>query len=193
MSDDIISSGFDTLSNSLGVEYEEDVHVDDMVEAEEFKSEIDDDELRDKCDVAISNIETEVQTIEDKKVSLQTQLTSAKIRDVEFLTTEIKSLILSSKGVLRTLESEIKVGAQARMYEVYGGLLNSITAQYKELRQLNESVAKFIIENKKQNLEEVKVDQKMTLTSADLNKMVAEAQENNSLDAIDATFEIEDE
>ena len=162
----------------------------ELEDEDEFDSDEDDDDNDE--DKSLITVEDQFNEINVKKDEIQNKMSSIKINDVEFLTSEIKTLIESSKGVLTTLERDITIGASPRMYEVYSGLLNAITSQYKELRQLNEAVAKVVIENKKQNLEEFKVDQKMRLTGNELLDMIHDANENNSLKAIDAEFEIQE-
>lgn len=186
---------FESLDNALDVKFEDEMKEVELNKKlyEKFTSMAEEENIKDKSETAISDIESEVRDIEIKKDEIEHQITSAKIRDVEFLTTEIKSLIISSKAVLNTLEGDIKIGAAPRMYEVYATLLNAITTQYKELRQLNESVAKLIIENKKQNLETVKEDHKMMLSGNELLNMISDAQDNSELNDIDAEFIIEDD
>ncbi len=149
--------------------------------------------MKTQSEDVMTNIQNEVANINDAKENIETALQSARIKDSNFLEKEIKSLILSSKTVLETLQRDIKVGAAPRMYEVYATLLNAITSQYKELRNLNESIAKFVIENKKQNLEEVKEDHKMVLSSTDALSLYMDAKEASQMDTIDAEFDIVDD
>jgi len=186
---------FSTLSDALGVPYDEDFSIDATNEKlmEDFgkMTKIEDEELRKAPSSTLELLQNEVVVIDEKKDSISYQLTTAKIHDVEFLSTEIKSLIVSSKGVLRILERELVLGSTPSMYEVYTKLLNTILAQYKELRQLNEAVAKLILENKKHNLEETKEDHKMILSGNELLDMINDVSNNNSLDSIDTEFELE--
>ena len=187
-----IGETFKQLSDSLGTDYDEEL-TDEEINTElnkEFKSNVRDPELKNKAENVFEVAQQEIYEIEERKEDIQNQLVSAKIKDVDFLTHEIKSLILSTKRVLGTLEKDIKIGSSARMYEVYAGLVNAITAQYKELRQLNEAVAKFIIENKKQNLDEKKEEHKMVLNSNEMLDMYMQVQKDSQLNAIDADFEI---
>lgn len=160
---------------------------------EEFSSELKDKELKTESTELIGNIQNEVDMINQRKELLEEELEIARIKDSGFLEKEIKSLILSSKNVLQTLEKDIKIGSAPRMYEVYATLLNAITAQYKELRNLNESIAKFVIENKKQNLDEKKEEHKMMMDSNDALNMYMAAKNASQMDSIDADFDIVDE
>jgi len=190
--DDVIES-FSSLDELFGVEFEKEQSIKDIDdELSTFKSNVNDPVLKKDANTLMKDIKTEIAEIDTKKEELQTNLVGARIKDSEFLELEIKSLILSSKRVLQTLEKDIKVGAQPRMYEVYATLLGAITSQYKELRNLNESIARFVLENKKQNFEEVKEEHKMIMSSSDLLSMYQNAKDNSQMDALETTFDIVD-
>ena len=186
---------FHKLGNALNAEYVPEQNMDEVDKQikEEFSSVIPDEDLKFKSNDVMGDIQREVININTRKDEIETALQTARIKDSNFLETEIKGLILSSKTVLQTLERDIKVGAAPRMYEVYATLLNAITGQYKELRNLNESIAKFVIENKKQNLDEVKEDHKMLLNSNDALDMYMAAKEASQMDTINAEFDIVDD
>ena len=186
---------FNKLGKVLDTEYVEEVSLKEIDEhiKEEFSSVIDDEDLKLKSVDVVENIQREVININTRKDEIENALTTARIKDSNFLEKEIKGLILSSKNVLETLEKDIKIGAAPRMYEVYATLLNAITGQYKELRNLNESIAKFVIENKKQNLDEVKEDHKMMMNSNDALDLYMAAKEASQMDSIEADFDIVDE
>lgn len=141
----------------------------------------------------VKSISGELTTLSEKTEQISNALTTARIQDSEFLEREIKSVMLSSKRVLETVEKNIKIGASPRDVEVYATLLNAITGQFKELRNLNESMAKLVIENKKQNLEQVKEDHKMMLSSTDALDMLMKARNNSKTNAINADFDIIDD
>jgi len=183
---------FHNLSDALETDYDEEL-TEKQLNTEfnkSFQSSASVAKVRNQSNDTFELIEQELNEIDIRKDDLENQLVSAKIRDVDFLTREIKSLILSSKRVLSTLERDIKIGSAPRMYEVYASLLNAITSQYKELRQLNEAVAKFIIENKKQNLDEVKEEHKMVMNSTDMLNMFMNAKNNSEIETLNADFEV---
>jgi len=115
------------------------------------------------------------------------------IRDTDFVSNEIKCLIESSKGVLNRLDSDIKIGSKASMYEVYSQLTNSITAQLKELRQLHESVAKVKMDKGKKSLVDGEISDKIELTSEQLLDMINKAAERSEMKEIKAEFKVDDE
>ncbi len=200
MSNDIdsindIHRSFFSIGESLDAEFVEEASMEDIDEQikEEFSSDIDDKELKSQSTDLMVNVQQEVANINTKKEEIEQALTTARIKDSNFLEKEIKGLILSSKRVLETLEKDIKIGAPPRMYEVYATMLNAITGQYKELRNLNESIAKFVIENKKQNLDEVKEDHKMVLNSNDALDLYMQAKDESQMDAIEADFDVMDD
>jgi len=167
-----------------------------LAEEDEEDCPIEFEKMKNSTNIVMNEIKNDVLEIDTMMSNINTNipnaLSTANIRDSEFLEREIKSVLLSSKRVLGTLEKDIKIGAAPRMYEVYATLLGAITNQHKELRNLNESVAKFIIENKKQNLEEVKEDHKMMLSSNDVLDMFINAKNDSNMGAIDADFDVMD-
>lgn len=154
---------------------------------------VEDDMLNVKTnDPKMIAVQDSINSIEQKKELLSDHINNAQIKDSLFLENEIKALILSSKSVLNTLEKDIKIGSQPRMYEVYATLLNSIIGQYKELRQLNEAVAKLLIESKKVNIDEKAENRKSIMTSKEALDMVMNARLHSNMNAISTQFEIMD-
>ena len=164
-----LSAAFDGLNTAFDTSYEDD--------AEEVK--------------AVQVIENEIADIEKRKNDVKSGL--IQMDDADFLTKEIKSLVLSSRDVLQRLDDEIKIGSNGRMWEVYAGMMNAISNQYKELRQLNESVVKFNIEQKHKNIGDVQGGDKIALTADQLLDMVRAASEKSEINKVEANFTIEDE
>ena len=192
--EDMVTS-FKSIDDELNTEFIQEVTVEEIDKhiAEEFGSVVNNKELRDESQMLMDNIQSTVADINQKKDEIEVSMGGARITDSNFLEKEIKSLILSSKSVLQTLENDIKIGSAPRMYEVYATLLNAITSQYKELRNLNESVAKFVLENKKHNLEETKEDHRIGLSSNDALNMYIKAKESSQMSNIDTEFDIVDD
>lgn len=140
----------------------------------------------------MKSIGSELTSMSEKTNQISNALGVARIQDADFLDREMKSVMLSSRRVLEIVEKNIKIGSSPRDVEVYSSLISSITGQFKELRNLNESMAKFVLENKKQNLDEVKEDHKMMLSSNDALNMLMQARTNSKTNAIDADFDILD-
>jgi hypothetical protein len=137
----------------------------------------------------IVKLQDEIQEIEDKKDKIKTGL--IEIEDADFLDKELKTLMVSSRSVLVKLEQELKIGSTARMYEVYAGMLNSLTAQYKELRQLNESVAKLKYDQNVKNPLSMAANNKILLSSDQLLDMIQDASNSSNMNAIEVDFEVE--
>jgi len=190
-----LSGTYKKLNKVLDTTFEKELFIEDIDKQikKDFKSELDDEDLKFKAVNTMDDIKREVVNINTRKDELQEILYSAKIKDASFLEKEIKSMILSSRRVLSTLEKDIKLGSAPRMYEVYATLLNAITGQYKELRSLNEAIAKYVLENKKQNLDEVKEEHKMVMNSNDALDMYMAAKESSQMDTVTAEFDILDE
>lgn len=115
-----------------------------------------------------------------------------RIAEVDYVSDEIKNLITLSKSVLTRLDSTIKIGATARLFEVYSQLSNSIVTQLKELRQMNESVAKLKIEEQKKNKNIFGSGNKITFTSNQLLDIITNAQARSEIKTIVPEFIIDD-
>lgn len=170
-----LSAAFEGLDEAFDTEFEEDTIFTDSIPED------------DKVTTAIAvrepvQLPEKVVTDDDKT-----------LRDTDYVAHEIKCLIQSSKSVLDRLDSDIQIGSQPRMYEVYSQLTNSITAQLKELRQLGESVAKIKIDQGKQKLEDIGNNDKIQLTSEQLLDMLDKAKERSEINEIEADFDIQDE
>lgn len=139
----------------------------------------------------VAKIENNIKEIDTKKKDLKNNL--VVMNDVPYIKEELMTLISSSKNILEKLEDDIKVGSPARMYEVYATLLNSITNELKELRQLNYDAAQLEIEqNKKKSLSELNPNDKVLLSSDALLDMISTASKQSEMNRIDADFEIQD-
>jgi len=181
---------YKNINDVFNAEFIEELSVDELNKqiSEEFSEVLGDKETN----ALMKSIGNELTSLSAKTEQISRSLAIAEIHDAEFLEREMKSVMLSSRRVLETVEKNIKIGASPRDVEVYASLINAITGQFKELRNLNESMAKFVLENKKQNLEEVKEDHKMVLSSNDALDMLMNARSNSKTHAIDADFDIVD-
>ena len=141
----------------------------------------------------VVEIKKEITDITEKKNAIKHNLVT--MQDTPYIRQEIMGLVQSSTMIVGKLETDLKVGSPARMYEVYATLLNSVTNALKELRQLNLDVANLEVEQtKKMTIEDVKgPDDKISLSAGDLLKMVKAAGEESQIAQIDADFKIEDD
>lgn len=167
-----LSAAFDGLNTAFNTSYDH-----DDVDAEDVK--------------AVQVIENEIADIEKRKNDVKTGL--IEMQDSDFLTKEIKSLVLSSRGVLQRLDDEIKIGSNGRMWEVYAAMMNAISNQYKELRMLNESIVKFSMEQKHKNINDIQGNDKIALTADQLLDMVKAASDKSEMNNVKAEFTIEDD
>ena len=150
---------------------------------------VDNDDFETDTSAVLESLEKEIEVITDKKNAL-TMKAKEPLGDYNFVTSEIKSLIFSSRSVLNTLEQDIQVGASARMYEVYAQLLNSVTGTIRELIQMNQGIAELHLKDKKIE----KTDGKRSLTAEKVMDIIANAvKERTPMDAVDAEFTIEEE
>lgn len=167
-----LSAAFEGLDDSFDTKFENEKS---LVEAERRE---------------IQELQDEMDSIEERKNKIKNTL---QIEDSGYLNKEIKACIYSARSVLDRLDSDIKIGSSARMYEVYAALLNSITAQYKELRQLNEAIVKINMDQNKKSFSNMKADENISLTANQLLIMIKTASDNSEIKKIEAKFEIENE
>jgi hypothetical protein len=174
MSEDLNKEAFEGLDTAFNTEYKEDKQ-NSLITASKNE---------------VQELQDEIKDLELKKDEIKSNI---RIEDEEYLKTEIKSLMWTSKSVLERLESDIKIGSEARMYEVFGGLVNSLTMLMKELRNLNESIIKIKLEqNSKKTLSELGQNDKIALSSNQLAEMILAASEKSEFNKIEADFEIDD-
>lgn len=143
----------------------------------------------------VEKIKNEIEIIDQKKNAIaEKDIASISLEDQKFLQDDLKTLIMISRTVLSRLEADIKIGTQARTYEVYARLLDAVTNQYKELRELNKTIVDIQLERNKllepqnNNIN----NNKISLTPEQLLNMVDKARESSSLNKIEATFTIQD-
>lgn len=139
----------------------------------------------------LDHIKQEIAEIESRKGQLVDQNKKFVIKDQKFLDMEIKSLILCSRTVLKRLEQDIQVGAEPRKYEVFAQLANSVTAQYKELMELNRMIIDLDVKSNEMDYDKMG-KKKISMTADQLLEMVEKASEKSQMKEIDATFEVGD-
>jgi hypothetical protein len=165
--DNMNNPSFDKISQRLGTTFEQDV----------------------------SAAETQLQTISDRKNQIQEQVTQKNelaLRDQEYLLTEIKLLIQSTLSVLERLDQDIKVGTEARKYEVFAALTNAVTGQLKELRELNKMIADMeIFKNHETGKSNTQVNVEMN--GKDLLDWLDKVRSEREIDRIDPEFNIMDD
>jgi len=140
---------------------------------------------------SVSAAETQLQTIEDRKLEIQqaTRKGELVLKDQEYLLMEIKGLIQTTLSVLTRLDQDIKIGTEARKYEVFAALTNSITAQLKELRELNKMIADIeIFKDPDNNKSKTQINVEMN--GRDLLDWLDKVRSEREIDRIDPTFNV---
>lgn len=137
-----------------------------------------------------ANVESDVALIESKKNELLDKIKSKStdlLKDQDYLDFEMKSLISDSKSVLMKLESDIRIGANARQFEVYAKLTDSIMNSINSLVNMNKMLWDMDrAENKPNKPQEAS----FVFDSNQLLSFVHNIQKNNSLNEVDANFKI---
>jgi len=133
--------------------------------------------------------------METKKKLLSTDLNNLSLADSEYMKTEIVHTLATLETVIDKLTQDIKHGSPPRMFEVLGTLINSKITAIKELRDLNKTISDIDYRDKRKPEQGAGTGPKnltINITSSDLQNMVKEASELNSMKEVDAHFEISD-
>ena len=145
--------------------------------------------------IETSAIDNELQVIGDKKNELTNVIKSKNeitLEDKEYIETELKYLIAKNKNILDTLSEEIRVGANARFYEVYAKLSDSIVNSLRELREMNKVIYDMNLMKNGFQAQDNEDSNKNLFTANQMLEMIKSAKDNSQLNKIDATFEIID-
>lgn len=136
---------------------------------------------------------SQLQTIDERRQQIQKQVTDKKdlaLRDQNYLLTEIKLLIQTTLSVLERLDQDIKVGTEARKFEVFAALTNSVTAQLKELRELNKMIADMEI-FKDPDLGKPKTQINVEMDGRELLEYMDKIRAESEINKVEASFDIE--
>lgn len=142
---------------------------------------------------AIAEIKGELDLIEEKKQKLVEQSQDLMLMDQDYIRDGLKTLIIGSANVIDKLQCDIKIGTAPRVYEVYARLIDSATAQYRELRELNRDIATVSIEKGKFNVGNMGSGDAISLKPEQLIDLIESAKEQSQVNKIDADFKIEDD
>jgi len=141
-----------------------------------------------------AEFDNQLKTLEEEKSKAITKVNDGieTLEDKAYLQEELKILISSAMEVLNICKENIKIGSNARDKEVYFGGVSKVVEAIKELRELNKTVREIQIDvatpKTTNNLTvNMKMDSRSMLKY--LNKLET-AQKENSLNAIDAEFNI---
>jgi hypothetical protein len=162
---DTTSASFENLSNALNTSF--------------------------SADDSFQEVQKAMIDIENRKQIILSKINDKKneiFRDENYLEFELKTLILESRSVLQKLSSDIKIGSEARMYEVYAKLLEAITKQYTEIREIN----RMIFDMNKDTEEGSKSKApKFEFDSNQLLDFVDKVRKNNLMNDIKVDFKVE--
>lgn len=117
------------------------------------------------------------------------------INDKIYMESEIKETICGLDDVMRLLRDDIKIGTKPRTHEVYASLAKIKIDAIKELRELNKNVVEMKLVKAKaagtSSNKNIMVNN-YNMNSNDLLDMVIKAKKNNSLNNIEAKFQIDE-
>lgn len=139
--------------------------------------------------------------LEEKKNELVQRAESTddiRIEDAEYMRYELKMLIMNSLCVLEKLSQDIQIGSKVREHEVYFSGVGSVRDIIKELRELDKNIADLkLAKQKTEKAESGKLNNNGTInnfyvSNEELEEMMDHASKNNSLNDVEAKFQIND-
>lgn len=141
----------------------------------------------------IKEVDKDINVIEIKKNEIVTKVktTPTLYQDQDFIRTELKTLIMSSRTVMYKVEQDIKIGADARKIEVYAKLLEAVGKQYQSLMELDKNIFEAQVRTNSFDISNLG-NNRISLSSEQLLDMINKASSESQMNAIDAHFEIKD-
>jgi len=141
---------------------------------------------------ASPKLKKELVKLEEKKNELIQAIKSQPvIKDQDYISDSIKTLIEQNKTILNKLATDIKIGSTATQYIAYSQLSNAVLNSIKQLQDLNKMIAEremFI------NPDADKPSTKnITMSASELMEMLNRARKESQLNKVDATFTIEED
>lgn len=146
-----------------------------------------------KFDKEVELVKNDIQTIENRKEIVKAQAKNpAVFQDEDFIRSELRTLIMSTRTVQYKVEQDIKIGCDNRKIEVYSKLIESIGKLYNSLLELNKSIFEARVKTGQVDIEDIG-NNKISLSSEQLLDMINKASERSEMNAIEADFEVENE
>ncbi len=142
------------------------------------------------------DVKEQYEIIESKKNELVevTEKNEISLQDKEFLQNSLKDLIKSNNDLLTLLRDDIKIGANPRQVEVYAKFNDSVTNQLKELKELNKTIMDTEVLQDNISPDNNKGgDVNIQMSGKEMLEFYKEFKKENSLDKVDAEFEVEEE
>lgn len=162
----------------------------------------------------LENTKNELAVVDQEKNELSqkigeiSNLPSVDVKDREFIESKCKKMIDRCEKIMDHLDNDIGEEGQSiplaqrpRFYEAYATMVNAISIQVRELRELNKMVMGIEMVNNEQLAKQIEQEQNeqrkvkeksVSLTMTELAEFIKKADTNNQLNAVDATFEILD-
>jgi hypothetical protein len=125
------------------------------------------------------------------------------IENKEYLDEKIKKIVVRCENMLDNLESDMesfenddddarkfmgRMTLKIAAYNAYSCLVNAITGNVRELRELSKMLLGVNLLNTKDD--EEKDNKNIKMSSGDLLKIINNAKENNSMNEVDAEFKV---
>ena len=138
-----------------------------------------------------SAIKNEVQEFTNETKELA-NVSINTLEDKQYIQDGIKKTLEMGTSVLEKLKSDIKVGSNPRMYEVFSKMMDSMNRGFQELRDLNKTVVDLQIFNDGP-IENAPAKVEIKMTGKELLDFIEKTKKESELNRVDADFEVEDE
>lgn len=147
-------------------------------------------------EMEIKDLSKELDAFEDKKKELlATPINQIRtIEEKEEIEKDLKSLIEYGKDVLKILKEDLRIGSEARKFEVFAQMLNSTSGALKELIAFKKMIYDIQVFQDPQGPipnQSPGAELKIKMTGKELAKLIIDAEKNNSLNNIDAKFNVD--
>lgn len=109
----------------------------------------------------------------------------------EFISSQLISLIADAMRIKEILSESIKIGSRPTEFMAYANLVVNIGKLLGELRELFSVVSNVEMRQKSMGINK-KTEDTVNLTTNQLYDLITKAQSSNQLDAVDATFSVEE-
>jgi hypothetical protein len=141
----------------------------------------------------ISEANTQIEVIDNQVKELDSIIKgNTSLPDEDYLREQIKFLVDQSKDVLKKLQLEIKIGSGDKIFSAWADAINATTGLLRELREMSTWVADTVA--KKENPANKPAGKNnISMTLDNLLELISKASSENSMNSIDATFEVAEE
>lgn len=113
--------------------------------------------------VAVPETDDEDDSPEDEKTEIKFKGQKYTLKSFRYMKALLQQKIQSDSGVLETMQQMCKVGANARLFEVYATLSNTVAAHIKQLQDMEKVMTDYQVIEEKEKMQRENMMQKERL------------------------------